>query len=59
MLVLTPKGLYCRAGDFYVDPSGAVDHAIVTHAHSDHARPGGAAILLCLLGRMLAAHATG
>ncbi len=40
MLELTPKGLYCRAGNFYIDPSGAVDHAVVTHAHSDHARRG-------------------
>jgi putative mRNA 3-end processing factor len=40
MLILTPKGLYCRAGDFYIDPKGAVDHAVVTHAHSDHARRG-------------------
>jgi putative mRNA 3-end processing factor len=40
MLELTPKGLYCRAGDFYIDPSGKVDRAVVTHAHSDHARRG-------------------
>jgi putative mRNA 3-end processing factor len=40
MLVMTTKGLYCRAGDFYIDPSGAVDTAVVTHAHSDHARRG-------------------
>jgi putative mRNA 3-end processing factor len=40
MLVMTKKGLYCRAGDFYIDPSGAVDNAVVTHAHSDHARRG-------------------
>jgi putative mRNA 3-end processing factor len=36
----TPKGLYCAAGDFYVDPSKAVDTALITHAHSDHARRG-------------------
>ena len=40
MLVLTKKGLYCPAGDFYIDPSRGVDHAVVTHAHSDHARKG-------------------
>lgn len=40
MLTLTPKGLYCPRGDFYIDPSGAVDRAVVTHAHSDHARRG-------------------
>jgi putative mRNA 3-end processing factor len=40
MLILTPKGLFCPPGNFYIDPRGAVDHAIITHAHSDHARRG-------------------
>lgn len=40
MLTLTSKGLYCPAGDFYIDPSRGVDRAVVTHAHSDHARKG-------------------
>jgi len=40
LIQLTPKGLYCAAGDFYIDPSRAVETAIVTHAHSDHARRG-------------------
>lgn len=40
MLVLTRKGLYCPAGDFYIDPRAGVDRAVVTHAHSDHARRG-------------------
>lgn len=40
MLQLTKQGLYCRKGDFYIDPSRGVDHAIVTHAHADHARRG-------------------
>jgi putative mRNA 3-end processing factor len=40
MLELRRQGLYCPKGDFYIDPSGAVDHAVVTHAHSDHARRG-------------------
>ena len=34
------EGLYCEAGDFYIDPRGRVDRAIITHAHSDHARAG-------------------
>jgi putative mRNA 3-end processing factor len=33
-------GLYCRAGDFWIDPLKPVNRAIVTHAHADHARPG-------------------
>ncbi len=40
LLQVTDKGLYCAAGDFYVDPCRGVERAIVTHAHSDHARPG-------------------
>ncbi len=36
----TDKGLYCAPGGFYVDPNGAVDRAVVTHGHADHARPG-------------------
>ncbi|MBC7421210.1 MAG: ligase-associated DNA damage response exonuclease [Bdellovibrio sp.] len=40
MLVMTSKGLFCPAGNFYIDPSRAVDHAVITHAHSDHARRG-------------------
>jgi len=37
---ICPEGLYCEPGGFFVDPLRAVDRAIVTHAHSDHARPG-------------------
>ncbi len=33
-------GLYCEAGGFHIDPWRAVDRAIITHAHSDHARYG-------------------
>jgi putative mRNA 3-end processing factor len=40
LLETTERGLYCEAGDFYVDPWQAVDRAVITHAHSDHARPG-------------------
>jgi putative mRNA 3-end processing factor len=40
ILTLTDAGLYCAEGDFYVDPWRPVERAIVTHAHSDHARPG-------------------
>lgn len=35
-----PQGLYCEPGGFTVDPLRAVDRAVITHAHSDHARPG-------------------
>src|SRR5262245_18953927 len=38
-------GLSCVSGGFYIDPSRAVPRAIITHAHSDHARPGHGAVL--------------
>jgi putative mRNA 3-end processing factor len=34
-----PGGLYCEPGDFFVDPTRAVDRAVITHGHGDHARP--------------------
>lgn len=40
LLRLEPAGLYCPAGDFFVDPWRPVDTAILTHGHSDHARFG-------------------
>ena len=40
LLTMTPKGLFCEQGNFYVDPWRAVDHAVITHAHADHARWG-------------------
>lgn len=36
----TEAGLYCAPGGFHVDPLRPVPHALVTHGHSDHARPG-------------------
>ncbi|MFN7140954.1 MAG: ligase-associated DNA damage response exonuclease [Limisphaerales bacterium] len=36
----TESGLYCPPGDFFIDPWRPVDFAVVTHAHSDHARWG-------------------
>jgi len=44
-LRVLPAGLYCEPGGFYVDPVRPVDRAIITHAHSDHARPGHGAVL--------------
>jgi putative mRNA 3-end processing factor len=41
----TPAGLYCPAGDFYIDPWGPTPRALITHAHGDHARPGSEAYL--------------
>lgn len=40
LLELNDAGLYCPPGDFYIDPWLPVSKAIITHAHSDHARAG-------------------
>jgi putative mRNA 3-end processing factor len=40
LIEFTDRGLYCRAGDFYIDPWKPVPKAIITHAHSDHAKGG-------------------
>ena len=40
-----PEGLFCEPGGFFVDPVRAVDRAVITHAHADHARPGHAHVL--------------
>ncbi len=40
VLTFTPKGIYCPAGDFFIDPWRPVDRALITHGHADHARAG-------------------
>lgn len=40
VLIFSSRGLYCPAGDFHIDPWRPVPHALITHAHSDHARAG-------------------
>lgn len=44
-LRVLPEGLYCEPGGFHVDPVRPVERAVITHAHSDHARPGHGAVL--------------
>jgi putative mRNA 3-end processing factor len=38
LIQTSPSGLYCPAGDFHIDPWRPVKRALITHAHSDHAR---------------------
>jgi putative mRNA 3-end processing factor len=45
LLRLADHGLYCEAGDFYIDPWHGVTRAVITHAHGDHARWGSARYL--------------
>ena len=50
-------GLYCAGGGFHIDPWGPVDRAVITHAHSDHARPGSQTYLTSRAGEALLAGA--
>ncbi|MDB5013440.1 MAG: exonuclease, partial [Daejeonella sp.] len=36
-LVLNENGLYCKIGNFYIDPIQPVAIAVISHAHGDHA----------------------
>ncbi|MBV9046387.1 MAG: ligase-associated DNA damage response exonuclease [Alphaproteobacteria bacterium] len=45
LLCPSPAGLYCKPGDFYIDPVRPVDRAVITHGHSDHARSGHGKVL--------------
>ena len=39
-LSFNPNGLYCKYGDFYLDPTEPVATAVISHAHADHAISG-------------------
>jgi putative mRNA 3-end processing factor len=56
MITDTPRGLFCEAGNFYIDPWQPVERALITHAHSDHARPGSAAYLCAAPGATVLRH---
>ncbi len=45
ILVPTPAGVCCKLGGFHIDPTRPVERALITHAHSDHARAGHGAVL--------------
>jgi putative mRNA 3-end processing factor len=53
LIKLNDKGLYCAAGDFYIDPWRPVRRAIVTHAHADHAYRGNGSYLVTKEGEKL------
>lgn len=40
MISVRPEGVFCEAGNFYIDPWRPVSHALITHGHADHARWG-------------------
>jgi putative mRNA 3-end processing factor len=45
ILIPTPAGVFCKPGGFHIDPTRAVEKAVITHGHSDHARAGHGAVL--------------
>jgi putative mRNA 3-end processing factor len=51
---VTSRGLYCAAGDFYIDPWQPVARAVITHAHGDHLRAGSRDYFLATAGAGLA-----
>src|ERR1700684_660231 len=45
ILLPTPSGVCCKIGGFHIAPTRPVERALITHAHSDHARAGHGAVL--------------
>ncbi|WP_419788605.1 MBL fold metallo-hydrolase [Mucilaginibacter sp. SP1R1] len=39
-VLIDDKGLYCKYGDFYLDPKLPAKTAVISHAHADHAVSG-------------------
>lgn len=54
LVTLTARGLYCKQGDFYIDPWKPVNKAVLTHAHADHAYRGNQSYLVASEGEQLA-----
>ena len=44
-LVKRKSGYFVSLGNFYIDLLDPVDRALITHAHTDHARPNNKKIL--------------
>jgi len=45
LLQFTPKGIWCKQADVYIDPWKPVRKALITHGHADHSRYGNSAYL--------------
>jgi putative mRNA 3-end processing factor len=39
-IAINANGIYCKYGDFYLDPQQPVATAVISHAHADHAISG-------------------
>ncbi|MDQ3372702.1 MAG: ligase-associated DNA damage response exonuclease [Acidobacteriota bacterium] len=53
LIKLTDKGLYCKRGNFYIDPWLPVKKALLTHAHADHTYRGNQQYLVPEEGKRL------
>jgi putative mRNA 3-end processing factor len=56
LVIATPKGLYCPAGGFHIDPWRPVEYAVITHAHGDHLRAGSSHYYAAEPGASIVAH---
>ena len=56
LITLTSRGLYCKPGDFYIDPWLPADTAVITHAHGDHLRWGSKRYLCAEQGAAVTRH---
>ncbi|MEM7770528.1 MAG: ligase-associated DNA damage response exonuclease [Cyanobacteria bacterium P01_A01_bin.37] len=53
LVTVNNEGLYCEAGDFFIDPWRPVDTALITHGHSDHARSGSSHYIATILSESI------
>ncbi len=59
LIKFTKSGIYCVPGKFYIDPWKPVEYAIITHAHSDHARWGSSHYLCHTFSKPVLQHRLG
>lgn len=59
LIRFTNKGIYCKQGDFYIDPWKPVKLAVTTHGHADHVKWGNEAYLCHELTKPILLHRLG
>ncbi|TCC89566.1 ligase-associated DNA damage response exonuclease [Pedobacter hiemivivus] len=59
LITFTNKGIYCKQGDFYIDPWRPVNLAVTTHGHADHVKWGNKAYLCHELSKPILQHRLG
>jgi putative mRNA 3-end processing factor len=59
LISFTNKGIYCKQGDFYIDPWQPVNLAVTTHGHADHVKWGNNAYLCHELTKPILQHRLG